>query len=64
MPSGNELFVGKLIDVESLLLTEGGRERSLLQYENLLNDAGFRVADVVSTRAPISLIEAHLRPDS
>lgn len=58
MPHNNELFVGKFIDVESMLLTEGGRERSLMEYQTLLKAAGFVVTAVIRTKAPISIIEA------
>ena len=58
MPSGNAPFVGKFIDVESMLLTHDGRERSESEYTTLLQQAGFRVERVLSTKAPISIIEA------
>jgi len=57
MPAGNSAFVGKFIDVESMLLTKEGRERSESEYRVLLKSAGLRVARVVETRAPISVIE-------
>ncbi len=58
MPHNNEMFVGKFIDVESLLLTEGGRERSEAEYRKLLEDSGFTVNAVIGTQTPISIIEA------
>jgi hypothetical protein len=58
MPAGNAPFVGKFIDVESMLLTHDGRERSESEYTTLLQQAGFRVERVLSTKAPISIIEA------
>ena len=57
MPAGNSAFVGKFIDVESMLLTREGRERSEGEYRNLLRAAGLSVARVIETRAPISIIE-------
>jgi len=58
MPPGNDLFVGKFIDIESLLLTPGGRERTAEEWRGLIEAAGFRVSQVVPTAAPIAVIEA------
>jgi hypothetical protein len=64
MPPGNQMFVGKFIDIESMLLTHGGRERSETEYRALLEAAGFIVTAVVRTAAPISMIEARHRAAS
>lgn len=58
MPAGNEPFVGKLIDIESLLLTPGGRERTEAQYNSLLEAAGFKIAKIIPTQTANSIIEA------
>ena len=38
---GNEPFFGKQLDVELLLTTPGGRERTEAEYRSLLSAAGF-----------------------
>lgn len=58
MPKGNEPFVGKLIDLESLLITPGGYERTEEQYRSLLESAGFRVTRIIPTQSANSVIEA------
>jgi hypothetical protein len=58
MPPGNDPFVGKFIDLESLLITPGGYERTTLQYQSLLESAGFRMTRIIATRTANSIIEA------
>ena len=58
MPKGNEPFVGKLIDLESLLITPGGYERTEEQYRLLLEAAGFKVVQTIPTQTANSIIEA------
>jgi len=50
----------KLLDLEMLTVTQGGRERDLAAFEALFTAAGFRLARVVETPAPISVLEAKL----
>jgi hypothetical protein len=61
MPQDNEFFVGKLIDIESMLLTKGGFERTEAEYRLLLAECGFVVTAVMATGAPVSIIEARPR---
>ncbi len=58
VPPGNAPHFGKLLDLEMLVLTPRGRERTQPEYGALLKGAGFRLVRVVSTHAPISLVEA------
>ena len=58
MPKGNEPFVGKLIDLESLLSTPGGYERTEAQYRSILEAAGFKVTNIIPTQTANSIIEA------
>lgn len=58
MPKGNDPFVGKLVDLESLLLTPGGYERTEAQYRSLLDAAGFKIAQIIPTQSANSIIEA------
>jgi len=48
-----------LLDLEMLVMTPGGRERTRGEYEKLLSDTGFRLTRTVSTSSPISIFEAH-----
>lgn len=47
-----------LLDLEMLVNTPGGRERTEAEFRALLTPAGFTVARVVPTTAPVSVIEA------
>ena len=58
MPKGNEPFVGKLVDLESLLSTPGGYERTEAQYRSILEAAGFKVTNIIPTKTANSIIEA------
>jgi hypothetical protein len=58
MPIGNEPFVGKLIDIQSLLTTPGGYERTETQYRQLLYQAGFEIKKIIPTQSSNSIIEA------
>jgi hypothetical protein len=58
MPPGNEYHHAKFLDMNMLILTEGGRERTEGEYRKLLDEAGFSLARVVPTASPVSVIEA------
>ena len=58
MPSGNDPFVGKFVDLESLLTTPGGYERSEVQYRSLLAAAGYEITRIIPTQTANSIIEA------
>ena len=47
----------KFLDVEMLVMTNGGRERTRAQYERLFESAGMRLARVISTRTPTAILE-------
>lgn len=51
----------KSLDVEMLVMTSGGRERTRADYERLLEAAGMRLSRVVPTRSPTVILEAALR---
>lgn len=57
IPPGNDPFIGKLIDLHMLVMTHGGRERSLAEYQELLARAGWAYTGVVPTASPYSVIE-------
>ena len=58
IPPGNEPSLGKILDVEALIMTTGATERTEEQYRSLFEAAGFKLSNVISTRSPMSLLEA------
>ena len=58
VPPGNVPHYGKLLDLEMLVLTPRGRERTKPQFARLLRGAGFRLSRVIPTESPLSLVEA------
>jgi len=58
LPAGNEPFFGKLLDLEMLVITPGGRERTEAEYRALFAEADLALTRVVPTQAPISVLEA------
>jgi hypothetical protein len=48
-----------LLDLEMLVNTPGGRERTEGEFKAVLAAAGFRLTRTVATTAPVSVIEAH-----
>ena len=59
LQSGNAPDLGKLIDLEMLMMP-GGRERSESEFRALFASAGFELTRVVPTRSPLSVIEARV----
>lgn len=57
LPSGEEPFFGKWLDLHMLVLL-GARERTAAEYDALFRLAGFALARVVSTAAGASIVEA------
>lgn len=56
--AGDERDLGKFADLEMLVLNSGGRERTELEFRDLLGKAGFRLTQIVPTVTPKSVIEA------
>ena len=57
---GNQPDMGKLIDLEMLLLP-GGKERTADEFGALFERAGFELTRIVPTQSPLSVIEARPR---
>jgi hypothetical protein len=57
IPAGNTPAYGKLLDL-LMLVYAGGRERTELEYRNLLTSAGFSTTRIVPTASAVSIIEA------
>ena len=58
VPPGNAPHYGKLLDLEMLVLTPLGRERTKGEFSKLLRRAGFRLTRVIATHSPLSVVEA------
>jgi SAM-dependent methyltransferase len=58
VPTGNTPHYGKLLDLEMLVLTPRGRERTKTEFASLLRRAGFRLSRVIPTKGPLSVVEA------
>jgi hypothetical protein len=47
----------KMLDIEMLVMTVGGKERTAQEFEALFASSGFRLGRIVPTSRPISVIE-------
>lgn len=57
IPPGNGAHFGKLLDLEMLVLTPRGRERTQAEFRELLKRSGFRLRRVVATETHLSVVE-------
>jgi ubiquinone/menaquinone biosynthesis C-methylase UbiE len=57
IPPGNGAHFGKLLDLEMLVLTPRGRERTQAEFRELLKRSGFRLRRVVPTETHLSVVE-------
>lgn len=55
---GNEPDLAKLVDIEMLVFTEGGRERTEQELTQILQQGGFELKRIVPTHSPVCIIEA------
>lgn len=53
----NEPFPGKLIDIEMLVMSPGGKERTASEFRELFAAAGFHLTNIIPTQSPVSVIE-------
>jgi hypothetical protein len=60
IPAGNEPGLGKIIDLEMLVMP-GGKERTEEEFRALFSGAGFELTRIVPTKSPVSVIEAKPR---
>jgi hypothetical protein len=58
IPPGNEPFVGKLLDLNMLVMCQGGCERTEAEYRDLLDRAGFDLTQIIPTPSFTSIVEA------
>jgi len=57
VPPPNEVHFGKLMDLEMLALTGGGRERTADEFRKLFAAAGLELTRIVPTEGPLSVVE-------
>jgi ribosomal protein RSM22 (predicted rRNA methylase) len=57
IPPGNDPFVGKLLDLNMLVMCPGGCERTEAEYHSLFEQAGFQLTRIIPTSTFISVIE-------
>lgn len=57
VPPGNTPGLSKIVDIEALLMSAGGYERTEAQYRSLFESVGFNVSNVYSGPSPFSIIE-------
>ena len=57
VPPGNEATFTKFLDLW-MMVWPGGRERTEIEYRELLKSAGLSLRKIIPTRSPISVIEA------
>lgn len=58
VPAGNPPSINKLLDLQMLVWTSGGRERTEAEHAALLQAAGLKMHRVVPTETALSIIEA------
>jgi O-methyltransferase domain len=56
--SGPEMSAAKLLDLEMLALTDGGRERTEEEFARLFESAGLKLARVIPTQSIVCILEA------
>jgi hypothetical protein len=61
VPPGNEPHPSKFMDLNMLVLNQGGMERTAGEFETLFHAAGLEISRVLPTRSPLSLIECRRR---
>ena len=60
IPSGNEPFPGKFLDLVMLLIP-GGKERTRDEYRELFEQSGFELTRIVPTGTEVSILEGRKR---
>lgn len=61
IPSHSGPYHGKMLDLQMLVVTDGGRERTEEEFRALLDAAGFELTRVVPTAGPLCAVEARPR---
>lgn len=58
IPPPGVAHFGKLLDLEMLVVTENGKERTEPEFAALLSQAGLKLTRLVPTMSPVCIIEA------
>ena len=53
----NKPSIGKFIDLQMMIATDGGKERTAVEFENILNQAGFTIKKIHNNPTPFCVIE-------
>jgi ubiquinone/menaquinone biosynthesis C-methylase UbiE len=61
IPSGNDPYFGKILDIEMLVMATG-RERTKQEFEELYQAAGFKLSRIIATQTPVFVIEGTPTP--
>jgi hypothetical protein len=56
IPDRNEFSIAKLLDIEVMVMG-GGKERTEMEYRELLNESGFNVKKIINTSESISILD-------
>jgi hypothetical protein len=62
LPEGRDPSMGKLADLEMLVMTAGGRQRTEAEFQALFSRVGLRLTRIVPSAGMVSLIEAVRQP--
>ena len=57
IPPANEPDIGKLVDMEMMALTPGGRERTEAKFRQLFAEGGFDLTGVIPTPSYFFILE-------
>jgi len=57
IPAGDDPDIGKFADLEMLVLTPGGRERTEAEFRQLYEKAGLELTRIIPTRSFKCLVE-------
>lgn len=60
VPETPEPGPAKMLDIEMLVCTSGGKERTAAEFAQLFESAGLRLVSITPTESPVCLIEAAL----
>ena len=60
VPHGPEPAPAKMLDIQMLVMTQGGKERTVPEFSALFEDAGMELVGVKTTNSPIALLEARV----
>jgi O-methyltransferase domain len=61
VPTDSSPAPAKMLDIEMLVMTVGGKERTVEEFGNLFTSAGLHLGRVVATKSPICVIEGLLK---